>query len=266
MRSPRTRGICLLTAAAYGAAFDADPPFGTRGAARERDSREASGPGASDRGVYRRLCRIPGDNRRPARSVCCSIPAAGGDILWIGTAARRLHLPVIAHSYVRGVSGQEKSDTLKAQDDDAGRLTYKSIKIKTAGALQDTGDGILGRRHSSGFGDHAGLREAHRDARARVRRKIPARPLPGDGSVALPFRFYHGDLYVQLALNGIPVWTCVDTGAYTTTLSLRLAQQQLEKRAETRCHGGSYSGKRGVGNSEAEDDLRWHRVTNRRSR
>ncbi len=173
----------------------------------------------------------------------------GDDILLETNAARRLHLPLVAHSYVRGVSGKEKSDTLKAQTLTLTGLTYKSIKIETVTALEGTGNGILGGNI---------LRDSvvtldfeHRTATFTqgAAAQAPA-TLPGDGSVSLPFHFYHGDLYVQLALNNVPVWALVDTGADTTTLSLRFAKQQLKNAPKEDVRNGTDTGRHGVGNTD----------------
>ena len=173
----------------------------------------------------------------------------GDDILLEWNAAKRLHLPVIAHSYVRGVSGKEKSDTLKAQTMTLTGLTYKSIKIETAGALEDAGDGILGGdilRDSVVTLDFEQRTATFAQGAAA---QAPA-TLPGDESISLPFHFYHGDLYVQVALNSVPVWALVDTGAYDTTLSLRFAKQQLKSVSKDDVRSGLYHGKRGVGNTD----------------
>ena len=177
----------------------------------------------------------------------------GDDILLDWNAAKRLHLPLIAHSYIRGVSGREKSDTLKAQALTLTGLTYKSIKIETFNALQDSGDGILG-------GDILRDSVATLDFEQRTARftqgaaaQAPA-TLPGDGSVSLPFHFYHGDLYVQLMLNSVPVWALVDTGAYDTTISLRLAKQQLKSVPKDDVRTGTFSGRHGVGNTDKKTE------------
>ncbi len=173
----------------------------------------------------------------------------GSDILLNWNAAKRLHLPVIAHSYVRGVSGKEKSDTLKAQTMTLAGLTYKSIKIETAGALEDTGDGILGGdilQNSVVTLDFEKRTATLAQGSAAQAPQI----LPGDGSISLPFHFYHGDLYLPLSLNGVPVWALVDTGAIITTLSLRLAQQQLKDVPKEDVWRGSYSGRHGIGSTD----------------
>jgi len=239
----------LAHAQSFQAAFEADPPYQLSELAQtnKAESKPSEPPGLKIDFIGDYALFPVTINETPFRLLFDT--GGGDDILLRWKAARRLHLPVIAHSYVRGVSGKEPSDTLKAQTMTLSGSTYKSIKIETAGALEDAGDGILGGdilRHSVvtlDFEQRSLTMVQTPDAQA------PA-PLPGDKSVTLPFHFYHGDLYVQLALNSTPVWTLVDTGAYDSYLSLRLARQALKTLPKEEVHSGTYHGKRGVGNTD----------------
>ena len=172
----------------------------------------------------------------------------GGDILLNWQAAKRLHLPVIAHSYVRGVSGKEKSDILKAQTMALAGHNYTSIKIVTADALGDIGDGIIG---GDILRDSVVTLDFEKRSATFAQGTLAQAPaaLPGDGIVTLPFHFYHGDLYVQLRLNTVPVWALIDTGASDTTLSLRFAKQQLKDVPKEDVYTGAYGGRHGIGNT-----------------
>ncbi len=238
----------LAHAVKLDAAFDADPPYQIVLAAKEGAKPQAADPAPLTIDFIGNYALFPVMiDGIPFRLLFDT--GGGDDILLDWKAARRLHLPAIAHSYVRGVSGTEPSDTLKAQTMTLSGTTYKSIKIETAGALEDTGDGILGGdilRHSVvtlDFEQRSLMLVQTPDAQA------PA-SLPGDKSVTLPFHFYHGDLYVQVALNTTPVWALVDTGAYDSYFSLRLARQALKTLPKEEVHSGIYHGKRGVGKTD----------------
>ena len=248
----------LAHSSAYQAAFAADSPYQAQDAAKA----DADKPGVArspDLSV-----EFLGDyaifpvtiNGRPFRLLFDT--GGGDDILLSWNAARHLSLPVVAHSYVRGVSGKEKSDTLKAQTMTLAGRTYKSIKIVTADELADTGDGILG-------GDILRDSVVTLDFEKRTASLVQGAeaqtppPLPGDKSVSMPFHFYHGDLYVQLAVNSVPVWALVDTGAYDTTLSLRFAKQQLKGLPKEGIFSGTDHGRHGVGNSDTKMEYIWSR-------
>lgn len=242
----------LSHASNFQAAFESDPPYQLSQQLQEDKFGDKARPGPSEPprlkidfiGDYALFpVTIDGVSFRLLFDT-----GGGDDIVLSWKAARRLHLPVIAHSYVRGVSGKEPSDTLKAQTMTLSGSTYKSIKIETADALADTGDGILGGdilRHSVVTLD---IEQRTLTLLQTPNAQAPA-PLPGDKSVNLPFHFYHGDLYVQLAVNTLPVWALIDTGAEQSTLSLRLAQQQLRTLPKDEVHSGTYGGRHGVGNT-----------------
>ena len=238
----------LAHASDYQAAFESDPPYQHSEAPQgDTANQPATKPGSMTVEFVGDYAIFPVTiNGSPFRLLFDT--GGGDDILLDWNAAKRLHLPVIAHSYVRGVSGKEKSDTLKAQTMMLAGLTYKSIKIETAGALEDAGDGILG---GDILRDSVITLDFEQRTAALTQGATAQAPatLPGDESISLPFHFYHGALYVQLALNAVPVWTLVDTGAYDTQLSLRLAKQQLKSVPKEDVQSGTYHGKRGVGNT-----------------
>lgn len=238
----------LSLATAYQTAFETDTPYQHSSAAGDSTAPDSTLKSGSS------IVEFLGDyavfpvtvNGAPFRLLFDT--GGGGDVLLNWSAAKRLHLPVIAHSYVRGVSGKEKSDILKAQTMTLAGLDYKSIKIVTADALGDIGDGIIGGdilRDSVVTLDF-GKRSAT-FAQGVLAQAPPV--LSGDGIVTLPFRFYHGDLYIPVSLNTVPVWALVDTGASDTTLSLRFAKQQLKTLPKEDVHAGTYGGRHGVGNT-----------------
>lgn len=175
----------------------------------------------------------------------------GDDILLYWNSAKRLHLPTQAHTHIRGVGGTEKSDVLKAERMEMAGTSYRSIKIVTATSVIDKTDGILGGNILNDsvvtldFEKRIALLTNGANAQAPL-------ALAGDKSVTLPFHYYHGCLYIQVAINGRPVWTLLDTGASRSTLSLRLAREQLKGLPKDDIQSGTYEGKRGVGNSDSK--------------
>jgi len=175
----------------------------------------------------------------------------GDDILLYWNSAKKLHLPTQAHTHIRGVGGIEKSDVLKAESMELAGTSYRSIKIVTAASVVDKTDGILGGNILNDsvitldFEKRTALLTTGSNAQA-------PDPLPGDKSVTLPFHYYHGCLYIQVAVNERPLWALLDTGAFRSTLSLRLAREQLKGLPKEDVQSGTYEGKRGVGNSDAK--------------
>jgi predicted aspartyl protease len=171
----------------------------------------------------------------------------GNDILLYRNPAKRLQLPVLATGFIRGVGGREKSETLKADHLTLAGIDYKSVKILTADSFGNNMDGIF----SGNILDDSVV-TLDFEARTVTFAQGTKAPdtLASDKSVALPYHFYHGKLYLRLSLNTIPVWALLDTGAYQTSLSLRLAQEQLKSVPKEDVHSGTYDGKRGVGNTD----------------
>ncbi|MGI4787610.1 MAG: aspartyl protease family protein [Janthinobacterium lividum] len=242
----------LAHSQAYRDAFEADPPYQHSEGADDAKSSGSVSSGSLTMEFTGDFALFPVSiNGSPFRLLFDT--GGGDDILLNWKAAQRLSLPVIAHSFVRGVSGKEKSDTLKAQTMTVAGRTYKSIKIDTADALDGIGDGILG-------GDilqDSVMTLDFEQRTASLSQGSSAQPpatLAGDCSVAFPFHFYHGDLYVKLALNGTPVWALIDTGAFTSTLSLRLARQELKAVPKEDAFSGSDNGRHGVGKTNRKMD------------
>ena len=174
----------------------------------------------------------------------------GSDILLYWNSAKRLHLRTLAHTHIRGVGGGEKSDVLKAESMEIAGIPFRSIKIVTAETMVEKTDGILGGNILNDsvvtldFEKKTALLMNGANAQA------PA-PLSGDKSITLPFHYYHGCLYIQAAVNGQPLWALLDTGAFRSTLSLRLAREQLKGLPKEDIQTGTFTGKRGIGNSDA---------------
>ena len=174
----------------------------------------------------------------------------GSDILLYWNSAKRLHLRTLTHTHIRGVGGGEKSDVLKAESMEIAGIPFRSIKIVTAETMVEKTDGILGGNILNDsvitldFEKKTALLMNGANAQA------PA-PLSGDKSITLPFHYYHGCLYIQAAVNGQPLWALLDTGAFRSTLSLRLAREQLKGLPKEDIQTGTFTGKRGIGNSDA---------------
>ena len=173
----------------------------------------------------------------------------GDDILLFWNSAKRLHLPSLAHTHIRGVGGSEKSDVLKAESMEIAGVPFRSIKIVTADSMLDKTDGILGGNILNDsvvtldFEKRTALLTNGANAQA-------PDPLSGDKSITLPFHYYHGCLYIQVAVNGQALWALLDTGAFRSTLSLRLAREQLRGLPKEDIQTGTDTGKRGIGSSD----------------
>ncbi len=173
----------------------------------------------------------------------------GNDITLSRDAMRRLHLSALMHTFIRGVNGKEKSETYKADTMTVGGKTYHSIRIETAGFAPDSMDGIIGgdifRDCLVSLDIKAGTATLTQNSSAQ-----PPAPRPGNGSVTVPLRFYHDDLYVLVLLNNLPFWSLLDTGAEETTLSLRVAHEQLQEIPKEQIHSGSFSDRSGIGDTD----------------
>ena len=173
----------------------------------------------------------------------------GSDILLYWNSAKRLHLRTLTHTHIRGVGGSEKSDVLKAESMEIAGIPFRSIKIVTAETMVEKTDGILGGNILNDsvvtldFEKKTALLMNGANAQAPV-------PLSGDKSITLPFHYYHGCLYIQVAVNGQALWALLDTGAFRSTLSLRLAREQLRGVPKENIQTGTDTGKRGIGSSD----------------
>jgi predicted aspartyl protease len=175
----------------------------------------------------------------------------GNEVTLNAGAARKLGLPVLAHSYIRGVAGKEDSEVYKADSMTLGNLSYRSIAINTMSSSPRDMDGILGGNilHDSvvtlDYENRTALLAQEDSASAPP-------PLPGDRSLTLPFRAYHGHLYVSVLLNTMPLWALLDTGDEVTILSLRLAREQLKNTPKSEIRSGTTHTRHGIGNNPTQ--------------
>ena len=182
-----------------------------------------------------------------------------GDLVLTTNAAKRLKLPALAHSYLRGLNGREPSTVLKAGTMSLGDLNYRSIPIYTSGFSPDGSDGLLGGGTLDDcvialdyIGETATLSPAKTAA-------APA-PLPGDQVAALPFRVYRDHLFLSVWVNGHPAWAMLDTGAQETVMSLRFAKEQLKDTPKDDYHVGTFHGQSGIGNTDQREDYVYSRA------
>ena len=175
----------------------------------------------------------------------------GSDVTLNAGAARRLGLPILAHSYMRGVSGKEDTSVYKAGSMTLGDLSYRSIAIGTMRGSPRDMDGILG-----GSILHDSMVTLDYENRTAILAQGKAAdapsPLPGNRSITLPFRSYHGHLYVRILLNTVPLWALLDTGDEVTLLSLRLAHEQLKDIPKSEIHSGTTHTRHGIGGNPTE--------------
>ncbi len=172
-----------------------------------------------------------------------------GDLVMTPNAVKRLKLPTLAHSFIRGVNGREPSVVLKASTMALGDLRYRSIPIQTMGLSPGGSDGLLGGSTLDDCVitlDYVGGTATLSPAKTAT---APP-PLPGDQVAALPFRVYRGHLFLSVWVNNRPAWAMLDTGAQQTTLSLRFAMAQLKGVPKDDYHAGTFRGQSGVGETD----------------
>ena len=169
-----------------------------------------------------------------------------GDLVLTDGAARRLGLPVLAHSFLHGISGRQRTEVLKADDLALGGLAYRSIPIETMSFSPASSDGLLG---GATLDDCVITLDYTSGSAALGPAAAPPPPLPGDRLLTVPFRLYRGHLFVALQINAASVWAMLDTGAEHTVFSLRLATQQLMTIPKDQYRTGSYSDRSGIGDT-----------------
>lgn len=177
--------------------------------------------------------------------------SGAGDLLLSQGAARRLNLPVLAHSFLRGVSGREGTEVRKADRMTLGSLTYRSIPIETMRFAPPATDGLLG---GSTLNDCVVTLDYTSASATLGPAAVPPAPLPTDRVLTLPFRFYRDHLFVRLQINAEPVWAMLDTGAEQSVFSLRLATQQLKTVPKDDYRTGSFSDRSGIGDTARKVD------------
>jgi len=178
----------------------------------------------------------------------------GNDITLNRRAAGKLKLTPLAHSFIRGVNGREGSETLRAESMAVGAWTYRAIRIDTTSAVFAGFDGIIG---GSVFRDSRVTLDAKAQTVTLARGAAGGAPVarPGNRSVVIPLRFFHDDLYAAVFLNRTAVWALTDTGASGTTLSLRLAADQLKTVPKGDSLRGSFRDRHGIGDSDKKTDF-----------
>jgi len=169
-----------------------------------------------------------------------------GDLVLTRGAARRLSLPVVAHSFLRGISGRQPTEVLKADTLTLGGLTYRSIPVETIPFSPAASDGLLG---GSTLDDCVITLDYTSGSATLGPAAAPPAPLPGDRLLTLPFRVYREHLFIALQINTVPIWAMLDTGADQSVFSLRLATQQLAGVPKDQYHMGSFSDRSGIGDT-----------------
>ncbi len=237
----------------YKRSFDADPPF-QQTAGSQADEKKAATLKVDFVGDWAIFPITVNDQR-----FRLLFDTGAGDLVLTPNAAKRLKLPTLAHSFIRGVNGREPSVVLKASTLALGDLRYRSIPIRTMGLSPGGSDGLLGGSTLDDCVitlDYAGANATLDPAKTAA---APP-PLPGDQVAALPFRVYRGHLFLPVWVNGHPAWAMLDTGAQQTVMSLRFAKEQLKSVPKDYYHIGTFRGQSGVGDTDRRTDYAYSRA------
>lgn len=241
-------------AGTYRHSFDADPPFQQIESKSQTDKKDAAMLKVNFSGDW---AVFPVTVN--AQRFKLIFDTGAGDLVLTTNAAKRLKLPALAHSYIRGLNGREPSTVLKAGTLSLGDLSYRSIPILTSGFSPDGSDGLLGGSTL----DDCVITLDYIDGTATL---SPAKtasaplPLPGDQAVALPFRVYRERLFLSVWVNGHPAWAMLDSGAQETVMSLRFAKEQLKGVPKDDYRLGTFRGRTGVGNTDQRTEYAYSRA------
>ena len=158
-------------------------------------------------------------------------------------AARRLHLPTLAHSLAGGIQGSTESTLLRAKTMAIGGLTLSSIPIAVVRQPMTFSDGLFGAdildKYSVTLDLEKGLMTIER-GRAAERRRAPE-------EAAVPFHFYNHDILTRVQVEGGQVWALLDTGSDGSFLSLRYARDLAARPPKAEVQEAVLHGSFGIG-------------------
>jgi len=177
----------------------------------------------------------------------------GRNVILSQKAAKSLHLTPLAHSFMHGLTGRENSDVLKAETMTLGALAYHSIVISTMSQSPQDADGIFGGNILRDLVVTIDFSAATATFASGPNAAAPP-AIAGDRVAALPFRLYHGHLFLSVVVNSRPLWALLDTGDYQSHFSLRVARELLKDVPAKQVRSGSIS-QAAIGNTEKHIDF-----------
>ena len=170
-----------------------------------------------------------------------------GDLLLSRKAAKRLHLPDLAKTYVSGVQGRAPAVMQRADTLTLGSETMHSIPITVSGSMPDDNDGLFG----GGLLENYAVTLDFDNNTMTVARGPNARhvPLPHTSIATAPLHLFGSHLFVATHTQKRRIWAMLDSGAYTDVFALELTQELSKNTNRDFWEEGSYDDRSGIGSS-----------------
>lgn len=172
----------------------------------------------------------------------------GRNLVLSKAAAKRVHLPVLAHLIVSGLQGTQSSDCLYAARMRIGVLTLRSIPMDAIDRPAGEGDGIFGGAILNKY--RVTLDLLH-DRMLLFGGPIQARSAsaPETASIVVPFHNLGNNVILPVQADGEKGWALFDTGADESYLSMRFAKSLAAQPPKVKVLETTLNGSFGIGGS-----------------